>query len=71
MDVHAQVDPAELPLTVVSDGVVLEDYLTASGHDRPWLERQLKALGCRVEDVFLLTATKNGKLYLARREAKG
>lgn len=69
MDAHVQVDAAELPLTVVSDGAVLEEYLRESGHDRSWLQRQLKTLNCPLEDVFLLTVTKNGKLYLARREA--
>ncbi len=69
MDQHVQVDKAELPAMLVSDGVVLDDYLAAAGRDRAWLDRQLQALGCRVEDVFLLTATPSGKLYLSRREA--
>lgn len=68
MDLHVQVDQAELPLTIISDGVVLEEYLQASGHDRAWLNRQLRQLNCRPEDLFLLTATRGGKLYLSRRE---
>lgn len=68
MDLHVQVDQAELPMTVISDGVVLEEYLQASGHDRAWLDRQLNSLNCTVEDVFLMTATKSGKLYLSRQE---
>ena len=70
MDLHVQVDQAELPMTVISDGVVLEEYLQASGHDRAWLDRQLNNLNCMVEDVFLMTATKSGKLYLSRQEVE-
>ncbi len=67
MDLHIQVDPAELPVTLISDGKVLEDRL-APPQDRAWLEKQLKHLECQLEDVFLLTATRNGKLYLSRKE---
>ena len=68
MDLHVQVDDEEMPHPVISDGTVLEDYLLASGHDRAWLDRQLRNLGCRVEDVFFLTVTKKGKIYLAKQE---
>lgn len=68
MDLHVQVDRAELPMTIISDGDVLDPYLTASGHDRAWLEQQLRQLGCRAEDVFLMTVTKKGKLYVSLRE---
>lgn len=68
-DLGVQVDEAELPVTVISGGVVLESHLTAAGKDRAWLDRQLRHLGCRAEEVYLLTATPSGKLYLSRREA--
>jgi uncharacterized membrane protein YcaP (DUF421 family) len=70
MDMHIQVDEAELPMPVISDGKVLDSYLLATGHDRAWLDRHLRNLGCRVEDVFLLTVTKKGKTYLAKQENK-
>ena len=70
MDLHVPGDEAELPLTVISDGVVLEEYLAASGHDRAWLDRQLRQHGCRAEEVFLMTATKKGRVYLSRREER-
>ncbi len=68
-DLQAEPAAAELPVAVISDGVVLEERLAAAGRDRRWLEDQLHRLGCRAEEVFLLTTTPSGKLYLARREA--
>jgi len=70
MDLHVQVDQAELPMMLVSDGRVLEERLTAAGRDRAWLDRQLRHLNCALEDVFLLTATETGKLYLSRKGAE-
>ncbi len=68
MDQHVQVDPAELPATLVSDGRILEENLQAAGRDRAWVERELRKLDCPVEDAFLLTATATGKLYLSRKK---
>ena len=67
MDAHVEVDAAELPVTLVSDGKILEDRLHPP-RDRVWLERELKRLGCAVEDVFLLTATQGGKVYLSKKD---
>lgn len=42
-----------LPVTFVSDGVVLEDNLKASGYNRRWLEKQLQQHGYdEPEQVF-------------------
>lgn len=67
MDAHVNVDAAELPVTLVSDGKVLEDHLQPP-QDRAWLDRELRRLGCHTEDVFLLTATRGGKIYLSKKE---
>ena len=70
-DLHLKPDAQELPVAIISDGTVLDEHLAAAGRDRNWLDSQLKTLNCRVEDVFLMTTTKTGKLYLARRENAG
>ena len=70
-DLKLKPEAQELPLAIISDGTVLDEHLRAAGRDRKWLDGQLKVLGCRVEDVFLLTTTKTGKLYLARRGNAG
>ena len=71
MELHVQVDAEELPVILVSDGAVLPDALDAAGRDRAWLDRQLRHFGCQLEDVFLLSVTKRGKLYLSRQEVHG
>lgn len=67
MDTHVEVDAAELPVTLVSDGKIMEDRLSPPW-DRAWLERELKRLGCAAEEVFLLTATHGGKVYLSKKD---
>lgn len=67
MDAHVEVDAAELPITLVSDGKIMEDRLRPP-RDRAWLERELKRLGCATEEVFLLTATQGGKVYLSKKD---
>ena len=66
---NMKVQEPGLPLVVVSDGRLLEHNLSALGYDRAWLDQQLKAHGCTVRQVFLMTVEKgSGKLYLARKE---
>ncbi len=63
------VEEGGLPLVVVSDGRVLDHNLRALGHDRPWLDKQLKRRGCSgPEGVFLLLVDQSDAIYLARKE---
>ena len=60
-----------LPLVIISDGRLLEHNLKALGHDRPWLERQLKSQGLgSAGEVFLMLVDEGDSVYLARRELK-
>ncbi len=59
----------EFPVTVVSDGRVLEENLSQLGFDVPWLQHQLQQSMTPQQDVFLLTATKSGQTHLVRKEA--
>ena len=64
MDTH---DAVELPITLISDGKILEDRLQPP-LDRTWLERELKRLNCTTEEIFLMTATRGGKIYVSKKE---
>ena len=61
-----------LPVVVISDGKLLEENLHFTGHDRDWLDKQLR---CRnypsPAHVFLMTVDETGVVYLAGKEAKG
>ena len=58
----------EFPVTVVSDGRVIEENLSVLGLDTVWLREQLFRAQTAQNDVFLLTATKTGDVYLVKKE---
>ena len=58
------------PITIISDGRVLEDNLRRAGLDRRWLAAALQARGgLQPQQVFLLTVNPSGCVYLAEKEA--
>lgn len=67
-DVKPEPPEEGMPVVVVSDGCFSEWGLQLCGLDRVWVYRLLSQRGCAVEQVFLLTATKNGEHYLLTRE---
>lgn len=56
----------EMPLShpVVVDGILNEDGLQNAGKDRHWLKEILSARNLKMEDIFLLSVTYNGKVTL-------
>ena len=58
----------ELPVVVVSDGKVLEGNLRQLGHDRRWLDRQLK--GTTPSSLFLVLADSSGLVYQNKKGAQ-
>lgn len=63
-------DPAQpqlLPFTIISNGKLLRQNLTLSGHDTRWLQKLLKKRGCTQKDVFLLTVDSAEQVFLALR----
>lgn len=58
-----------LPLILINDGRVLDHNLKTRGLDRVWLAKQLEAHHIkRPEDVYLLTADEQGRVYFAQKE---
>ena len=57
----------ELPVVVVSDGKVLDGNLHRLGHDRPWLDRQLK--GTSPDTQFLVLANSKALVYQSEKGA--
>ena len=62
-----KVEDTQLPVTVISDGQVLEENLPKLGKNRGWVAEVLADYGCTVRDVYLLTAEPGGKLYFCRK----
>ena len=61
-----------LPVILISDGRLMEENLQVSGHDRNWLDKQLRKYNCpSPADVFLLTVDEVGKVYCSVRQELG
>lgn len=70
-DLHVTVEEAGLPMVLINDGRVLEHNLKTRGYDRAWLNKQLKSHGAKKpEEVYLLTADEQGRVYFAHKEGK-
>ena len=67
-DAGVQTKPLQLPITIISDGRILQDNLALLGRSRLWLQEQLKSHNCTPEQVFYMTAEPSGRLYLAMQE---
>ena len=57
-----------LPVTIISDGHLLEDNLTLSGRDRPWLLNTLGDYRATVAGTWLLTVDKAGHVLWLGKE---
>lgn len=58
----------ELSYIVISDGEINSNNLTALGFDKNWLQKKLDNIAA--ENVFLMTAEKDGSVYIIRKEGK-
>ena len=66
-----KVHPQEryLPVTVISDGSLLEENLALTGRDREWLRKTLGDYRATVSGTWLLTVDKTGHvLWLGKEE---
>lgn len=62
--------PPKYPVTIVSDGHILEENLRVIGYDLGWLRTQLSLAGITQTDVFLMTGTQGGETFIVKKEAK-
>jgi len=51
-----------LPVTIVSDGMLLKENLPVVGKDRNWVDKVLKQRGATVRDTLLLTVDKSDRI---------
>lgn len=59
------------PDIIISDGVLIQKGLEASGMTKKWLENLLNKRKIKISDVFLLTSDNKGNYYLIEREKIG
>ena len=65
-DTGVKVKPAQLPVTIIEDGVLLKENLALSGKDEAWVEETLSQHEARVEDTFLLALLGQQVLYIGK-----
>ncbi|MBE7125003.1 DUF421 domain-containing protein [Bacillus mycoides] len=63
-DISLKVPNEKEPQTVIMDGNVLDEPLSASGHNRAWLHAELEKLGVVIENVFLGQVDSYGQLTI-------
>ncbi|WP_130055424.1 DUF421 domain-containing protein [Bacillus thuringiensis] len=63
-DIGLKVPNEKEPQTVIMDGNVLDEPLSASGHNRTWLHSELEKLGVVIENVFLGQVDSYGQLTI-------
>lgn len=69
-DVGQKVTETELPITLISDGQILGNNLPLSGHDRQWLDAQLKMRKALPQEVLLMTVDSAGHIIFIRKQNK-
>lgn len=68
-DLNIPVVEGGLPAILVNDGKVVEDNLTAIGHDREWLMGELNKLGAMdIKNVYLAIIDGTGEIYCSLTE---
>ncbi|WP_071394899.1 DUF421 domain-containing protein [Bacillus tuaregi] len=60
-DLNIQVEDRALPLTIISDGVVLENNLEKAGVTREWLQKEIKNNGLNTEKEICYAEYEPGK----------
>ena len=61
-----RVKPAQLPVTIIEDGVLLNENLTRSGKDAAWVLETLAQHNAKMEDTFLLAVMGQQVLYVGK-----
>lgn len=58
----------KLPITIISDGRLLEDNLKKAGKDQKWLQKVLSKEKTTKKGTFLLTVDENNDIRLYKKE---
>jgi len=63
-DMRIQVSSIKEPQTVILDGNIMDEPLSALGLNRGWLKTELEKIGITKENVFLAQVDSMGELYI-------
>ena len=68
-DAQVQAKPQFLPVTLVDDGVLLQENLSLTSKDRLWVEQTLKENHATIATTWLLTVDEGEKVIFIPKEA--
>lgn len=63
-DMNLKVANDKVPQTVIMDGSIINDALSAAGKDQNWLHTELDKLGVTIENVFMAQVDSYGDLTI-------
>ena len=68
-DAGIKVKPQEIPLTIIEDGVLLQQNLRLSGKDSQWVRSALREKNAKQEDTFLLALLGTQVIFIPKEES--
>ncbi len=68
MDAGIQAKKQHLPITLIGDGYLYRENLSAAGRDETWVNQYLRSQQTLLKDVWLLTIDQTGKTVFLRKE---
>jgi uncharacterized membrane protein YcaP (DUF421 family) len=63
-DLQLKVANDKVPQTIIMDGTIINDAMSAAGKDRNWLHTELDKLGVTIENVFMAQVDSYGDLTI-------
>ena len=63
-------DTLEIPVTLISEGMLLLPNLKAANKTKKWVMYELKKRNCSVPQVYLFTLTPSGKINFIRKDER-
>ncbi|MDE5946260.1 MAG: DUF421 domain-containing protein [Oscillospiraceae bacterium] len=70
-DMGIKLKASDPPQVIISDGILLEKSLENTNHQKSWLDSILKEKKIKIEDIFIMTADRNGKYYIIENNLIG
>ena len=70
-DAQVAVSTQSLPVTLISDGRLLQENLKKAGKEERWLDKQLQSHNCKRREVFLMTVDRENQVFLVKKEPNG
>ena len=66
-DAGIQTSEQNLPITVITDGKLLEENLQRSGRDARWLQKELAKHRGKLQETFLMTVDNGGNVVFVKK----